>query len=102
MTKKQKALLLVLMAAAMVVLNADGQVMSPKLTSIEAEFGVDDAAVGGMMAFFTVFGAAVSLFLGILRGQGQPEEAFRSVRGDRGSFLRPDGPLRRPGACSSF
>jgi len=76
MSKKQKTLLLILMAAAMVILNADSQVMAPMLTSIEAEFGVDDAAVGGMMAFFTVVGAAVSLFWGYFADKASRKKLF--------------------------
>jgi predicted MFS family arabinose efflux permease len=76
MTKNQKTLLLILMVASMVVLNADSQVMAPMLTHIEAEFGVDDAAIGGMMAFFTVIGAVVSLFWGYFADKASRKKLF--------------------------
>lgn len=64
MEKSKKLVLLVLMALMLVVLNSDGQVMAPTLAIIEHEFGVSDAAVGTMMALFTVLGAVVSLLWG--------------------------------------
>ena len=76
MSKNQKTLLLVLMATAMVVLNADTQVMAPMLTSIEAEFGVDDSSVGAMMALFTVVGAAVSLLWGYFADKASRKKLF--------------------------
>lgn len=76
MSKNQKTLLLILMVASMVVLNADTQVMSPMLTHIEAEFGVDDAAIGSMMALFTVVGAAVSLLWGYFADKASRKKLF--------------------------
>lgn len=76
MSKTQKTLLLILMAASMVALNADTQVMAPMLTSIEAEFGVDDSAVGAMMALFTVVGAVVSLLWGYFADKASRKKLF--------------------------
>ncbi len=76
MTKTQKTLLLVLMAASMVALNADTQVMAPMLVTIEAEFGVDDSAVGAMMALFTVVGAVVSLLWGYFADKASRKKLF--------------------------
>ncbi|MEW5817967.1 MAG: MFS transporter [Spirochaetota bacterium] len=64
MTKKQKRLLLGLMALIMIVLNSDANVMSPTLKLIETEFGINDAAIGVMMGLFTIIGAVVSLLWG--------------------------------------
>lgn len=64
MKRSERTTLLVLMVLVMVVLNADGQVMAPMLSAIEAEFGVGDGEVGAMMALFTVVGALVSLAWG--------------------------------------
>ncbi|NLJ46587.1 MAG: MFS transporter [Treponema sp.] len=76
MSKTQKTLLLVLMAASMVALNADTQVMAPMLVTIEAEFGVDDSAVGAMMALFTVVGAVVSLLWGYFADKASRKKLF--------------------------
>ena len=76
MSKSQKTLLLILMAFSMVVLNADSQVMAPMLTSIEAEFGVDDAGIGVMMALFTVVGAIVSLLWGYYADKASRKKLF--------------------------
>lgn len=64
MTKQQKTLLLILMVLVMITLNADGNVMAPMLSRIEADFDVSDAAIGNMMALFTLVGAIVSLLWG--------------------------------------
>ncbi len=76
MSKTQKTLLLILMAASMVALNADTQVMAPMLVTIEAEFGVDDSAVGAMMALFTVVGAVVSLLWGYFADKASRKKLF--------------------------
>lgn len=64
MPKQQKTLLLVLMVLVMITLNADGNVMAPMLSRIEADFGVNDDAIGNMMALFTLVGAIISLLWG--------------------------------------
>lgn len=76
MTPAQKKLLLILMVAVMVVLNADGNVMAPTLPRIEAEFGVSDADIGGMMGLFTLVGALVSLVWGYLADKASRKLLF--------------------------
>ncbi len=48
------------------LLNADQMVISPVIGDIQAEFGVDDAAIGFIGAVFTIIGALVSLAWGYL------------------------------------
>lgn len=64
MTRAQRNLTLLIIALMMLVLNTEGSVMSPKLATIEAEFGVTDSQIGLMMGLFTIIGAVVSLFWG--------------------------------------
>ncbi len=64
MSNSQRVFTLIFMSLVLIMLNADSNVMNPNLSRIEAEFGVDDADIGFMMAIFSIFGAFVSLFWG--------------------------------------
>ncbi len=50
----------------LVLLNADQMVISPVIGDIQAEFKVDDAAIGFIGAIFTIVGALISLVWGYL------------------------------------
>ncbi|HSV55773.1 MAG TPA: MFS transporter, partial [Magnetospirillaceae bacterium] len=76
MSRTHKILLLALMSASMVVLNADTQIMAPMLTTIQAEFNVDDSTVGAMMGLFTVAGAIMSLLWGYLSDKVSRKKLF--------------------------
>ena len=94
MEKSKKLVLLVLMALMLVVLNSDGQVMAPTLAIIEHEFGVSDAAVGTMMALFTVLGAVVSLLWGYFADKASRKLLYRTSDVHLLSCIRQVGPLR--------
>jgi predicted MFS family arabinose efflux permease len=64
MNKAQQRFTLIIIALIMAVFNLDTNVMAPTLSTIEAEFKINDGSIGLMMLLFTIIGAAVSLLWG--------------------------------------
>jgi len=62
--KKKNYLVITLMALCIIILTADNNIMSAVLTSVEKDFQVDTGDIGLMSFFFSIVGAAVSLFWG--------------------------------------
>ncbi len=69
-------LALVLMLIVVGLLNADQNIINSMLGPIEAEFHVNDAAIGLMSGLFTLVGAAISLIWGYLSDKGNRKNLF--------------------------
>ncbi|MHB8064032.1 MAG: MFS transporter, partial [Ruminiclostridium sp.] len=64
--KNRNSLALILMIIIVGFLNADQNIMSATLETIEKEFNVNDYDIGIMSALFTVVGAVISIIWGYL------------------------------------
>lgn len=69
-------LIIVLMAANIIFLNADNNIIGAVLTEIEAEFEVDSGQVGTVSFFFSIVGATISLLWGYVADKANRKRLF--------------------------